>query len=115
MMRRPSRGEQLAVAFALALAVVRPGHTQPLFARAPAPQFTAEQALRGQSAYAQQGCAGCHGQTLDGAVAPALEGAGFRRDWGDKAPSTLLSYLQLQMPPVAPGSLSTATVEDLGA
>ncbi len=91
-----------------------PGQAQQLFKRAATPQFTAEQAQRGEMYYSQN-CAACHGGQLAGAVGPALKGDSFRHDWGDEAPMTLLSYIQGQMPPTAAGTLSAATVADLGA
>ena len=79
----------------------------------PAVGFTAEQAERGQAAYAEN-CASCHGANLDdGAFAPALSGTAFRQKWSDQSPESLFTKTSTSMPPARPGSLADDTYADL--
>jgi S-disulfanyl-L-cysteine oxidoreductase SoxD len=77
--------------------------------------YTAEQAVRGQKAYAEQ-CAACHGDTLAGIdVAPALAGGGFLNTWSGTSAGDLHERIQQTMPLNAPGSLGGRTVADIEA
>jgi mono/diheme cytochrome c family protein len=86
---------------------------------APAPTaltFTAEQAERGEAAYARN-CQDCHGTTLDNGEfggAP-LNGSYFRRHWGGGSVAALYSKTRKTMPPDRPGQLSDQTYLDLTA
>ena len=72
------------------------------------PIFTAAQAEAGASLYARD-CAQCHGANLDdGAFAPPLKGEVFRMSWGGQRVSALLEFIETNMPPAGPGSLSGA-------
>lgn len=62
--------------------------------------FSAAQAARGQSLYAQR-CAGCHGGDLAGAQAPPLQGAAFRSRWRQEPLSALFIKVRYTMPPNA--------------
>jgi alcohol dehydrogenase (cytochrome c) len=80
----------------------------------PAIGFTADQAVRGEAAYAEH-CASCHGQNLDdGAFAPPLSGMAFRQKWDVQSPETLVTQTRT-MPPARPGSLSDEIYADLTA
>jgi alcohol dehydrogenase (cytochrome c) len=80
----------------------------------PAIGFTADQAERGEAAYAEH-CASCHGQNLDdGAFAPPLSGMAFRQKWDVQSPETLVTQTRT-MPPARPGSLSDEIYADLTA
>jgi mono/diheme cytochrome c family protein len=86
---------------------------------APAPTaltFTAEQAERGEAAYARN-CQDCHGTTLDNGEfggAP-LNGSYFRRHWGGGSVAALYSKTRTTMPPDRPGQLTDQTYLDLTA
>ena len=86
---------------------------------APAPTaltFTAEQAERGEAAYARN-CQDCHGSTLDNGEfggAP-LNGSYFRRHWGSGSVAALYSKTRTTMPPDRPGQLTDQTYLDLTA
>ena len=76
-------------------------------AQAPAAEggFTAEQAAAGWTVYARQ-CGECHGETLDGAEAPALRGVDFLNGWAGQTTDELFEYLRDGMPPGLGGSLA---------
>ena len=83
--------------------------------------FTAEQALRGQTAYTGP-CDRCHGYKLDGAPddpvmlpAPPVAGAKFLRKWNGRSLATLLEYTRAMMPSNNPGYLSEGDVADIVA
>lgn len=96
-------------------ALVPQARAQNFFATGPAPSYTAAQAERGKTAYAN-GCANCHGSNLDdGEFGPALKGAAFQQKWGAMAPSALFSYMFQKMPPATPGQLGSQTYTDLEA
>ncbi|WP_156447985.1 c-type cytochrome [Sphingobium sp. CCH11-B1] len=77
--------------------------------------YTAEQAQRGQIAYAEN-CAACHGDTLAGIdVAPALVGPTFLNNWNNTSAGDLFSRIQSTMPLNAPGSLGGRKVADIEA
>jgi mono/diheme cytochrome c family protein len=86
---------------------------------APAPTaltFSAEQAERGEAAYARN-CQDCHGSTLDNGEfggAP-LNGSYFRRHWGSGSVAALYSKTRTTMPPDRPGQLTDQTYLDLTA
>ncbi|EQB33324.1 c-type cytochrome [Sphingobium ummariense] len=77
--------------------------------------YTAEQAERGKTAYAEN-CAACHGDTLAGIdVAPALTGGTFLNNWNNTSAGDLFGRIQSTMPLNAPGSLGGKTVSDIEA
>jgi quinoprotein glucose dehydrogenase len=89
-------------------------------ARAPAASvwvgaYTAEQATRGKTAYADS-CAACHGPTLTGGdSAPPLAGSNFLNNWNNTNTADLFTRIKDTMPANDPGSLSGKTVADIEA
>jgi len=68
------------------------------------PQFTAEQAAAGKSAF-NANCAACHGNTMtNGTFAPPLAGEYFRNKWVGQTVRAFYDHSRT-MPPAAPGSL----------
>src|SRR5262245_17189414 len=77
--------------------------------------FTAAQATAGAAAY-KTNCAGCHQADLRGqGTAAQLAGAEFRSSWGNRSTRELQSFMQLTMPPGAPGSLGAETYANIAA
>jgi hypothetical protein len=77
--------------------------------------YTAEQAMRGRTAY-MQSCAGCHADDLRGrSTAPSLVEESFAFLWGDMPVGDLLDRIQKVMPPDRPGSLPAQTYRDIVA
>ncbi len=70
----------------------------------------AGQAEAGKQAYAQN-CAACHGDNLQGQIAPTLRGNGFLGKWGAgaKTAGDLYAYIHANMPPGQSSQLSDAT------
>src|SRR6185437_1727147 len=69
--------------------------------------FTAQQAQRGQAAYARR-CASCHGRHLnDGQFGPPMKGAAFRAHWSGQSADALQGLIVQRMPPANPGSLAS--------
>lgn len=68
-----------------------------------------DQAEAGAQAYAQH-CAACHGESLQGQIAPPLSGARFLGTWGagEATVGDLYMYIHDQMPPGQGGTLSDA-------
>lgn len=69
--------------------------------------FTAAQAERGAAIY-RDGCAACHGASLQGSGASALSGATFQTRWRTGTVGQLSAVIHRTMPPERPGSLSEA-------
>jgi mono/diheme cytochrome c family protein len=68
--------------------------------------FTAEQATRGQTRYAEL-CASCHGDTLAGGEsAPPLAGGEFLSNWNTLTVGDLFDRTRSTMPQNKPGSLN---------
>jgi alcohol dehydrogenase (cytochrome c) len=87
---------------------------QSLFDRGPV-GFTAQQATRGQTVYAES-CALCHGPHLnDGQFGPPVKGSAFKARWHDQAPEALWSSIIKRMPPASPGSLDGRAYTDVAA
>lgn len=79
-----------------------------------APQFTADQAAAGKTAY-NANCAVCHGSTLtNGTFGTPLAGAYFEGAWSGQTAKALYEYFQT-MPPSSPGSLDSDTYADIMA
>ena len=73
--------------------------------------YTAEQAKRGATLYAEN-CAACHGDTLAGNdPIPALSGADFQKKWQNVG--ELFDKTSTSMPAMAPGSLTGQQVADV--
>jgi quinoprotein glucose dehydrogenase len=73
--------------------------------------YTAEQAKRGATIYAEN-CASCHGDTLAGNdPIPPLTGADFQGKW--KTVGDLFDKTTTSMPAMAPGSLTGPQVADV--
>jgi alcohol dehydrogenase (cytochrome c) len=89
-------------------------HAQSLFDSGPV-AFTAQEAARGQTAYAER-CASCHGPHLiDGQFGPPMKGAAFKALWHTQSPEALRSAIVQRMPPASPGSLDSRTYNDIEA
>ena len=68
--------------------------------------YTAEQAKRGETLYAEK-CASCHGPDLNGGeMAPGLIGGEFMANWNDLSLGDLFERMRISMPQNDPGSLS---------
>ena len=75
--------------------------------------FSAAQADRGGSVYAQS-CANCHGAGLEGAdMSPALAGAAFMASWNDLSLGDLAERIRISMPADRPGTLSRQEQADV--
>jgi mono/diheme cytochrome c family protein len=94
---------------------IMPERTPASIASTP-PQFTHEQADRGQAAY-RRNCQDCHGANLnDGEFGGApLNGQYFSRHWGNASVAALYGFMRTKMPPDRPGRLSPQTYADLTA
>jgi PQQ-dependent dehydrogenase (s-GDH family) len=78
------------------------------------PQFTAEQADAGKSAF-NANCAVCHGNTLtNGTFAPPLGGEYFHNRWLGQTVRAFYDHTR-NMPPAAPASLQDDTYADIVA
>src|SRR5580693_10188137 len=68
--------------------------------------FTAEQAKRGETLYANN-CASCHGSALGGGEsAPPLSGGEFFANWNGLTLGDLFDRIRVSMPADRPGKLS---------
>jgi PQQ-dependent dehydrogenase (s-GDH family) len=102
-----------ATAAAAAPGAGTPGPTAKV-AGAIAPQFSAEQAAAGKTAY-NSNCAVCHGGAMtDGTMGVPLAGEYFQTAWSGKALRGFYTRAKA-MPPAAPGSLSEKTYLDIVA
>jgi len=104
-----------AVTIILALAGGRP-LAPVLRAQAPASiwegVYADAQAQRGTTVYKER-CATCHGDKLDGGVAPALAGEDFMADWEGRSVGDLFQRTQLTMPADDPGKLTPKETVDV--
>jgi hypothetical protein len=66
--------------------------------------FTSEQAMRGQSQFAEN-CASCHAPDLSGGEGPPLVGDRFWNDWRESTLDSLLGFVSKNMPHSEDGSL----------
>ena len=76
--------------------------------------YTAAQSQRGQEIYSGQ-CALCHGDTLQGQLAPPLTGDAFIKIWGSQPLSELVNKIQNTMPATDPGTLTRQQSTDIVA
>ena len=78
--------------------------------------YTAEQAKRGATLYAEQ-CASCHGEKMEGVadLFPALAGDLFLKNWSGKSVGELYEKIQTTMPALDPGSMKPDQVADVVA
>jgi mono/diheme cytochrome c family protein len=75
--------------------------------------YTAAQAERGRSAYAQS-CASCHADDLRGrSTAPSLVDESFAFLWADMSLGDLFERTRMLMPSDRPGSLQADTYTDI--
>ena len=75
--------------------------------------YTNDQAARGESAY-REGCASCHGASLEGSeAAPALVGRDFRDDFDEMNIADLFEKIKFTMPVNRPSRLSEQQSADL--
>ncbi|MQA28558.1 MAG: hypothetical protein GEU82_01795 [Luteitalea sp.] len=76
--------------------------------------YTAAQATRGEATYKAQ-CTTCHGEALEGKLAPPLTGPEFMRVWGNQPLLDLVTKIQNTMPANAAGQLSRQQSVDIVA
>jgi mono/diheme cytochrome c family protein len=76
--------------------------------------YTDAQAARGRTLYGEK-CATCHGDALEGKVAPPLAGSAFLAVWGAQPLSELASKIRNTMPAADPGKLKPSETADLVA
>lgn len=109
-------GLQRKLAFAsAALLLAAAAPAQALFTSDPGAQFTAEQAMRGQAAYARA-CLSCHGAALEGSqFGPALKGEVFESHWRERSRAALSEQIRTTMPPRGLGSVSGQAYTDIEA
>ena len=74
--------------------------------------YTDAQARRGQAIYKER-CSTCHGDALEGLVAPALTGDDFLGVWGKQTLSDLVNKIQATMPADNPGQLTRPQAADI--
>jgi cytochrome c len=75
--------------------------------------FTATQARRGETTYAER-CASCHGPTLEGGeMAPPLVGGQFNANWNGLTLGDLVERIRISMPQNNPGSLTRQQYVDV--
>ena len=74
--------------------------------------YTDAQAGRGRTVYREK-CASCHGDALEGKLAPALAGSGFLAVWGAQPLSELGGKIRNTMPADDPGKLKASETADL--
>ena len=80
--------------------------------------YTTAQSKRGEEFYSGA-CKHCHGVRLNGAAAPdqppspAIAREAFLRKWAGKPVSELFTYVQSEMPPDAPGTVTTQQAADV--
>jgi cytochrome c len=101
--------KKLAVLAALTAAMAAWAQTRSLWDGV----YTAEQAKRGQAAYAGQ-CERCHGtQLLGGESAPPLAGIEFFSNWNGLTAGDLFERIRISMPADRPGRLSREDNADI--
>ena len=76
--------------------------------------YAGVQATRGQAIYKGK-CASCHGEALEGALAPPLAGDEFLKAWGNQPLSDLVDKIQHTMPQSEPGTTTRPQAADLVA
>lgn len=103
-----------SVIAALPLMGASPAHAQRLFVDdGPAPP--AEQAARGQAAYARV-CVACHGASLEGSqFGPTLKGETFAGHWRARTRTAFSEQVRTTMPPRGLGSVSSQAYADIEA
>jgi outer membrane protein assembly factor BamB/mono/diheme cytochrome c family protein len=76
--------------------------------------YSGEQAQRGKAFYKTE-CGSCHGKTLEGDDAPALEGSDFLDNWYGRTVGDLFSQIRASMPKQDPGRLTSQQKIDIAA
>jgi mono/diheme cytochrome c family protein len=76
--------------------------------------YTAEQAARGKEKAVAE-CGACHGEMMEGALAPTLKGNDFIGHWYDSKLRELSDKMTTTMPAQAPGSLKPEEYADIMA
>ena len=74
--------------------------------------YTDAQAARGRALYREK-CATCHGDALEGKLAPSLAGNAFLAVWGAQSLSELAGKIRNTMPADDPGKLKPSETADL--
>jgi len=76
--------------------------------------YTEAQAGRGRALYREK-CATCHGDALEGKLAPPLSGSSFLAVWGAQPLSELAAKIRNTMPAKDPGKLTPSETAELVA
>jgi mono/diheme cytochrome c family protein len=76
--------------------------------------YTEPQAARGMALYDKQ-CTLCHGEKLDGGIAPGLTGEDFTSEWVTQTVGDMVEKMRQTMPADDPGKLTPAQAADLAA
>jgi mono/diheme cytochrome c family protein len=76
--------------------------------------YTEEQVKRGQALYEKQ-CILCHGEKLEGGIAPGLSGEEFIKYWDTKPIGEMVEKMRMSMPSDDPGKLTAEQASDLMA
>lgn len=76
--------------------------------------YTAEQAARGKEKTLAE-CGQCHGEMMEGGLAPTLKGNDFIGHWYDAKLRELSDKVTMTMPQQAPGSLTPEDYADIMA
>jgi len=74
------------------------------------PTFKPEEVAAGKAAY-KSTCAICHGEKMEGGIAPSLKTESFRATWMDSPSSSLAGFIKGAMPPNNIGGLDAETYE----
>ena len=76
--------------------------------------YSDAQSRRGQDIFKER-CAVCHGEALQGLLAPPLSGDAFINVWGNQPLSALVDKIHNTMPASDPGTLTTQQATDIVA
>jgi mono/diheme cytochrome c family protein len=76
--------------------------------------YTEAQAARGMELYDKQ-CTLCHGEKLDGGIAPGLTGDDFTSEWVTQTVGDMVEKMRQTMPADDPGKLTPAQATDIAA
>jgi mono/diheme cytochrome c family protein len=76
--------------------------------------YTEAQAARGMGLYDKQ-CSLCHGEKLDGGIAPGLTGDDFTSEWVTQTVGDMVEKMRQTMPADDPGKLTPAQATDIAA
>lgn len=98
-----------------AVVLVTLASAKPLFEGDPDSAFSAEQATRGEAAYARA-CLSCHGAALEGSqFGPPLKGELFEAHWRGRTRAAFSERIRTTMPPGGTGSVSSQAYTEIEA